>query len=188
MVGGYANDYTFVNPNRPSQSLYVGGVALKRAWMYDGNYWEEVPSMLEVRDRPGCTLAVDKNGRPKVVVSGGCDNWCIKYPAKKSVEIYDPDQRRWVESADLSCSKFNVSFTFRWTRAASLPKALNSHRMEQFDGLPTTVGGFDTVGQVEDLYQYDIDRDRWTTHRVKLRVARSSAAVFQVPKSLFDDC
>ena len=63
--------------------------------------------------------------------------------------------------------------------------------MEQLDGLPTIVGGYDADAKTQNgiLYQYHADVDEWRPHdRVSLRIPRSSAAVFQVPKTLFKNC
>ena len=72
---------------------------------------------------------------------------------------------------------------------APIPVPLNSAKMELLDGFPTMVGGFNGTGQSSLLYQYNIDTDQWRIHpTLRMRLARSSAAVFQVPKSMFDDC
>ncbi len=102
-------------------------------------------------------------------MAGGCRGWCVEHPAIASAEIYDPDSDTW-------------------TPVAPLPRPLSSARMELFDGLPTVFGGFDNERQNDALYQYDPDGDAWRELETKLRVPRSSAAVFQVPRSMFNDC
>lgn len=88
----------------------------------------------------------------------------------KSAEIYDPQ-------------------TNTWTKAADMPDPLSSAKMELFDGLPTTVGGTNGITQISTLYQYNITLDQWFPHpKAKLKVSRSSAAVFQVPRLHFRNC
>ena len=63
--------------------------------------------------------------------------------------------------------------------------------MEQLGGIPTIVGGFDTDSLTQNgiLYQYFADQDQWVPHpTVKMRIPRTSVAVFQVPKTLFKYC
>jgi hypothetical protein len=50
---------------------------------------------------------------------------------------------------------------------------------------------FFTLGETQNgiLYQYYPDFDEWRQHpSVTMRVPRSSAAVFQVPKHIFKNC
>ena len=47
-----------------------------------------------------------------------------------------------------------------WTTVADLPVPLSSAKMEQLDGLPTILGGFDGSEQNGKLYQYHADTDR----------------------------
>ena len=76
-----------------------------------------------------------------------------------------------------------------WEKKARLPKPLSAAKMELLAGKPTIVGGFDNEEQNDILYQYDYKRDSWSPlPGIKLRKARSSAAVFQVPWNLFNDC
>ena len=92
-----------------------------------------------------------------------------------SAEIYDLDSNTWKE-------------------AAPMPVPLSSASMDMFEGLPTTVGGvsMDENGGfygVSDLYQYDITSNTWSPHpKTKMRIPRSSGAVFQVPRSHFASC
>ena len=63
--------------------------------------------------------------------------------------------------------------------------------MELLEGIPTIVGGFDTESLTQNgiLYQYFADQDKWIPHpTVAMRIPRTSAAVFQVPKTLFKYC
>ena len=70
-----------------------------------------------------------------------------------------------------------------------MPEPLSSAKMEIFDGLPTTIGGSNGTTQVATLYQYNITEDKWSPHKKeKSKVARSSAAAFQVPRLLFQNC
>ena len=76
-----------------------------------------------------------------------------------------------------------------WTQAADMPEPISSAGMELFDGLPTTVGGTNGVTQISKMYQYNINEDKWFEHKkAKLQVARTSAAVFQVPRLHFRNC
>ena len=111
-------------------------------------------------ERSGHTSTLLPSG--KVLVVGG---WFYL----SSAEIYDPEANSWFP-------------------AAALPVPLSSAKMELLDGKPTVFGGFDNTKQNDVLYQYDPDEDTWEALETKLRVARSSAAVFQVPRSMFNDC
>ena len=80
--------------------------------------------------------------------------------------------------------------TDTWSKAADLPVALHSAKMELLQGRPTIIGGLIDDGVTDDvngaLYQYFYETDEWKPHpAVKLRIPRSSAAVFQVPRELF---
>lgn len=76
-----------------------------------------------------------------------------------------------------------------WSQVADLPFPINSHKMELLDGLPTIIGGFDGETQVGILLQYHEDTNQWIPHpEATMRVPRSSAAVFQVPRHLFPQC
>ena len=72
---------------------------------------------------------------------------------------------------------------------ADLPVTLNSAKMELLDGLPTIVGGWNEITQNGILYQYHSNLNQWKPHpNAQMRVPRSSAAVFQVPRHLFPTC
>ena len=104
------------------------------------------------------------------MVAGGCKGWCVKEPGIASAEMYDP-----VENT--------------WTAVADLPIGLNSHKMELLNGLPTIVGGFNGETQNGILYQYHVNLNQWIPHPdAEMRIPRSSAAVFQVPRHLFPSC
>ena len=106
-------------------------------------------------------------GGIRILVAGGCNGWCVKKPAVNSAEMFNPDTRTW-------------------TRVADLPRPLSSAKMELFDGLPTIIGGYDNTQLSGELYQYHPDKDRWIPHpTAKMRIPRSSAAVFQVPRAMF---
>ena len=167
---GSSNSQNNLGPRRSKRqvdSALGGGIALNRAWLYDGYYWNEVADMSIVRDRPACSLLNLPNGSIRVLVAGGCQGWCAKSRPEASAEMYNPE-------------------TDSWTRVADLPKPLSSAKMEQLDGLPTIIGGIDGSTTNDILYQYYSDDDKWVAHPdMKLRIARSSAAVFQVPRELF---
>lgn len=63
MAGGYARNYTFCDQladdncqEKAGKSVDGGGRVLKRAWMYNGETWLNLPSMSIPRDRPACSL------------------------------------------------------------------------------------------------------------------------------------
>ena len=108
----------------------------------------------------------------RVLIAGGCEEWCVSNPAMSSAEMYDP-------------------VTNTWTPVADLPTTISSAKMELLDGLPTIVGGWNDDIDTENniLYQYHSDLDQWKAHPdAKMRIARSSPAVFQVPRQLFPNC
>ena len=106
-------------------------------------------------------------------MAGGCDGRCGRSSSPlKSTEFYDISQRIWQKTKDL-------------------PVPLSSASMQLLSGLPTIVGGVNgnSFKQNAELYQYDLEKDEWRTlPNVQLRIPRSSAAVFQVPKELFPHC
>ena len=78
--------------------------------------------------------------------------------------------------------------TDQWTDIADTPRILSAHKMELLEGRPTIIGGYDSAADDwnELLYQYYVETDEWNAHStVKMRLPRSSAAVFQVPSDLF---
>ena len=90
----------------------------------------------------------------------------------KSAELYDPSTNTWEQLPDL-------------------PFRLHSAKMEMLGGLPTIFGGynFDEKTQNDILLQYHYKTKQWKPHPInKLKLARSSAAVFQVPRNLFPAC
>ena len=104
-----------------------------------------------------------------ILVTGGCDGWCADVPQiiLSSSEIYDLETNRWKTVADL-------------------PEPLSSTKLELLDNRPTTFGGYNEERQVATLYQFFIEENKWKPHPyTKLRMARSSAAVFQVPREMF---
>ena len=108
----------------------------------------------------------------KIIVAGGCSEWCVKNPPMASAELYDP-------------------VTNIWTQLPDLPFRLNSARMEMLGGLPTIFGGynFDTKTQNDILLQYHSDVNKWIPHPTnKLKLKRSSHVAFQVPRNLFPAC
>ena len=110
----------------------------------------------------------------KILVAGGCEEWCVKHPAMKRTEIFD-------------------LATNTWSKAADLPVPLNSHKLENLGGLPTTVGGYDTDSMQRNgrLYQYHYQTNEWLEPEDpnhQMLIPRSSAAVFQVPKDISVYC
>ena len=123
-----------------------------------------------MRDQPACSLVELPNGQIRILVAGGCNGLCAENPSVATAEIYNPD-------------------TDFWSKVAPLPKPLSSARMELLEGLPTIVGGFDNFRQNDVLYQYHPDLDEWIPHpKAKMRIARSSPTVFQVPRTIFKHC
>ena len=103
----------------------------------------------------------------KVLVAGGCDGWCADNPAISKVELYDPE-------------------TNNWKMVSDLPEPLSSSKLELLDNKPTTFGGWNNRVQIGTLYQYSVGLNKWTPHpEIQLRIPRSSAAVFQVPREFF---
>lgn len=146
-----------------------GGVAVSRAWLFNGDYWQDTAPLSTVRDRPACSVVV-KDKKVRIIAAGGCNGWCAKNPATKSAEMYDPELDIWETVADL-------------------PVPISSAKMELLDGVPTIVGGYDNEKQNGVLYQYFVDTNEWRPHPTTgMRIPRSSAAVFPVPKSLFKYC
>ena len=47
---------------RVSQAPDVRGTALNKAWMYDGQTWNDITPMSVPRDRPACTLVQTSDG------------------------------------------------------------------------------------------------------------------------------
>ena len=109
-----------------------------------------------------------------ILVAGGCSFRCDKQdgkitPSLKSAELYDLELDKWLKVADL-------------------PVPLQSASMELLGGKPTIIGGFDSdsLDWNPILYQYDAELDEWKPlSNVRMRMPRSSAAVFQVPRDLF---
>jgi hypothetical protein len=62
--------------------------------------------------------------------------------------------------------------------------------MDLLADIPTLIGGYDGKNRKENdvIYQYDLASDSWNLHPTKLRIGRSSPAVFQIPKSLLWFC
>ena len=75
-----------------------------------------------------------------------------------------------------------------WIPVADLPVPINSAKMELLAGRPTIIGGYDTDNKQRNgkLYQYYVETNEWKAHpTVQLRLPRSSAAAFQVPRDFF---
>ena len=78
--------------------------------------------------------------------------------------------------------------TDQWTPVADLPVPLSGAKMDLLGNRPTIIGGYTnaTVNRNGKLYQFFVETDEWKAHpTVEMRVPRSSAAVFQVPRDLF---
>ena len=102
-----------------------------------------------------------------MIVAGGCNGWCADNQALADAEMYDLEANEW-------------------RPVKSLPEPLSSAKLELLNGKPTTIGGWNNNVQNGYLYQYDVDDNEWKAHpEVKLRIPRSSAAVFQVPREPF---
>ena len=103
----------------------------------------------------------------KIIVAGGCLKACFENPPLASAEMYDPK-------------------TDKWEKLPDLPFPLNGAKMELLDGVPTIFGGYDGVTQNGLLIQYHDRLKEWIPHpTIRMRIPRSSAAVFQVPRHLF---
>jgi len=108
--------------------------------------------------------------QPNILVAGGCTGTCNETETGlQTAEIYNPQ-------------------TNEWKKVANLPVPLHSAKMDLLADVPTLVGGFDGKAENDVIYQYDLLNDAWNTYPVKLKVGRSSPALFQVPKSLFENC
>jgi N-acetylneuraminic acid mutarotase len=151
-----------------SEEMDVGGRQNDRTWIFNSTHWIEKARTSVARDRPACSLVNMPDGKVRVLVAGGCDGWCADdEPAVSSAEMYDPE-------------------TNQWKKVADLPKSLHSAKMELLNNRPTTFGGYSNNGQIARLYQYYVELDKWRPHPyTELRVPRSSAAAFQVPRELF---
>ena len=172
LVGGYAHDFTTIN--RRGETLFTAGLSQQATWLYDGNYWEQLEDMSTTRDRPACSLVQlgDNSGQVGVLVAGGCARFCADSdnPPMRSAELLD------VNSGS-------------WTRVADLPRPISSGSMQLFDGVPTVIGGTDGVTQNGKMYQYFVEENVWREHPwASLRIPRSSAAVFEIPYNMFNDC
>ena len=101
-------------------------------------------------------------------MAGGCDGWCADHPPIKDAEMYNPE-------------------TNEWTKVKDLPVALSSAKLELLGGRPTIIGGYNIDENIQNgkLYQYFVEDDEWRAHDVEMRLPRSSAAVFQVPRGFF---
>ena len=111
----------------------------------------------------------------QILVAGGCDKWC---------EQLNIDTEKPLATAEI----FDLQ-TLEWKKAADMPTPLSSAKMEYFDGVPTTVGGFDGTRKTNKLYQYDVMTDKWTINeKLRLSIPRNRPAVFQVPRTYFRNC
>ena len=88
--------------------------------------------------------------------------------------------------------------TNKWTPVKDLPVGLSSAKMELLAGRPTIIGGYILANPGADpvwsdprntqngkLYQYFVEDDEWRPHEIEMRLPRTSAAVFQVPRHFF---
>ena len=64
LVGGYARPYDFT----VTVKNYVRGTALSKAWMYDGQSWNDLMPMSIARDRPACTLVQTNDGAVSYII------------------------------------------------------------------------------------------------------------------------
>jgi hypothetical protein len=110
--------------------------------------------------------------KSNILVAGGCSGTCSETDiGLQTAEIYNPQ-------------------TNEWKKIANLPVPLHSAKMDLLADVPTLIGGYDGTNKRENdvIYQYDVNNDSWTIHPVKLKIGRSSPALFQVPKSLLWFC
>lgn len=150
------------------KNMTAGGHQTNRTWIYDGQQWKETAEMKIGRDRPACSLVNMHDGKINVLVAGGCDGWCAEKPPIKDVQMYNVE-------------------TNEWQKVADLPIALSSAKMELLGGRPTIIGGYNQEAGTQNgiLYQYFVETDDWQAHTIQMRMPRSSAAVFQVPRNFF---
>lgn len=109
------------------------------------------------------------DGKVNILVAGGCDGWCPETDGFKNVEMYNMGTNQWIPVADL-------------------PVPLHSAKMELLGGRPTIIGGFNSNTNDNNgiLYQYFVETNDWRAHpNIQMQMPRSSAAVFQVPRDLF---
>ena len=179
LTGGYAEEYTLGDPETGGRIRFLGSMQ-KKTWLFDGFYWRRLPDMRTRREGHACAVIELPTGAQGILVAGGCaKSFCSDESALDSAELL----------------VLNEDSNLNWKNVANLPKVFVNGKMESFDGLPTIIGGItpDPVsedgGQVNgDLIQYDAEGDKWTVHERRLRVPRSSAAVFEVPYYMFNDC
>jgi len=109
----------------------------------------------------------------------------------KIVEMYDPETDTWSRVADLP-HRINgldgFMLLYNHYSKTILKNILSRAKMELFDGLPTLVGGYihDERKQNRDLFVYNPEQNKWHIHEIQMRIPRSSPAVFQVPRKLFN--
>ena len=78
-----------------------GGYSLKSAWIYDGNHWNRISDLQVPRDRPACSVMTKEDGSIRILVTEGCEGWCVKNPAMTLTEMYNPETNLWTTVADL---------------------------------------------------------------------------------------
>ena len=113
----------------------------------------------------------------QILVAGGCDKWC---------EILNITTEKPLATSEI----FDLQ-TLQWKKAADLPTPLSSAKLEYLGGVPTTIGGYDgnLRGKTDRMYQYDVMADKWTINeKLRLNIPRNKPAVFQVPRTYFNNC
>ena len=181
LTGGYAETYTLGDPEN-NRAVSILGSMQKKTWLFDGFYWRRLADMDDTREGHACAVVELRGGELGLLVAGGCSkSFCLDDSALASAQVLTINDATSSDSA--------------WRYVADLPKVLVNGKMETFDGLPTIFGGImpeenaEGGGEVNgDLIQYDGIEDRWKVHERRLRVPRSSAAVFEVPYYMFSDC
>ena len=113
----------------------------------------------------------------QILVAGGCDKWC---------EILNITTEKPLATSEI----FDLQ-TIQWKKAADLPTPLSSAKLEYLGGVPTTIGGYEgnLRGKTDRMYQYDVMADKWTINeKLRLNIPRNKPAVFQVPRTYFNNC
>lgn len=162
------DDAHYTDSNYDYSDETGGALQTEKVWLFDGNTWNEMSPMSIARDRPACSIINMPDGKINILVAGGCDGWCAEKPPIKNVEMYNVETNAWQKLADL-------------------PIPLSSAKLELLGNRPTIIGGYDLDADTQNgkLYQYFVETDEWKAHDVEMRLPRSSAAVFQVPRNFF---
>ena len=108
----------------------------------------------------------------KIIVAGGCKNWCLTNPPISSAEMYHPQNDSWTQLPDL-------------------PMPISGGKMIELKGKPTIVAGRaqfdDTTTESNLLISYDYETNSWIEDG-KINIPRSNHAVMQIPKTFIPSC